>query len=531
MKKTENPTVIDLFCGCGGFSLGLEYSKFTTLAAIDFNKESIETYRKNFPSVTHVLEKDLTLFPPQELGDLIGTKEVDVIVGGPPCQGFSTVRKRDGSNHGLNPIDDERRFLYKEFLKYVNYFTPKVFVMENVLGIKTTDCGKYYRSVQDEARSLGYRVNAIAVTASDYGVPQKRRRQLIIGTRRDLPVYFREKYLNKFIITPQVTLGEAIGDLPKLKAGEGAEITDYKITLREKHISKYGTRYLFGVLKADQAEHLSSHVARPHNEQDLRDFSKIREGENSKYALKRGVELEFTYDRSCFKDRYTRQNRNSLCSTIVAHLSKDGLMFIHPTQNRSLTPREAARIQTFPDTFEFPVPRTHQYRLIGNAVPPLVGEVVGKAIINYLNDVVDTLEKGIDKNLKELLPKNPVQAAERIMDLKKAADDDNIKFFPWDKFKMSWYAVLYTYPILHPDCLRVNENGYGKSYTPLPFVDKDVADRYNDLVVPYYAQNGCPTVLVPVIKEAWRRYNNNEIKEDDFYSSQALLAAISYESR
>jgi len=125
-------TCIDLFCGCGGFSLGMERAGFTVLAAIDFNPEAISVFKTNFDKVAHVLHQDLTTFPPRELAKLMGTAEVDVIVGGPPCQGFSKVRQRDGSNSGPRMIEDKRRYLYREFLRYVDFFQPKVFVMENV---------------------------------------------------------------------------------------------------------------------------------------------------------------------------------------------------------------------------------------------------------------------------------------------------------------------------------------------------------------------------------------------------------------
>ena len=134
------------------------------------------------------------------------------------------------------------------------------------------------------------------------------------------------------------------------------------------------------MLEIDCSSKITCHTARPHSQRDLRDFSKLHEGETSARAIARGEKMEFPYDRGCFKDRYTKQHRNALCSTIVAHLSKDGLMFIHPTQNRSLTPREAARIQTFPDWFDFPSARTISFRLIGNAVPPLIGKAVGQPV-------------------------------------------------------------------------------------------------------------------------------------------------------
>ncbi len=181
------PTCIDLFCGCGGFTLGMERAGFSTLAAVDSNQEAITVFRRNFPGVAHVFHKDLTSFPPTEMVKIIGAQEVDVIVGGPPCQGFSTVRQRDGSNSGPRMVQDKRRHLYRDFLRYVGFFKPRVFVMENVLGIKSAAGGKFFTKVQKEARAMGYRVHGQAERAAKLGVPQKRQRQLIIGTRSDIP--------------------------------------------------------------------------------------------------------------------------------------------------------------------------------------------------------------------------------------------------------------------------------------------------------------------------------------------------------
>ena len=380
----KTPNFADLFCGCGGFSLGMERAGFKCLAAIDFNAEATAVFQKNFPHVPHALQKDLTTFPPAELAKLIGTERLDVIVGGPPCQGFSTVRQVDGANNGERFVKDERRLLYQEFLKYIEFFQPKVFVMENVLGIRSASGGEYFTRVQKEARALGYRVHAQVEDCIDLGVPQKRRRQLFIGTRLDLPDYFHPDIKPAPHACHHPTLWEAIGDLPPLKAGEGEETCDYDMERRKANVKRFGRGYLYNVLEVRWAAKLTSHRARPHSERDLRDFALLNEGENSKDAMERGVRFEFPYDKETFKDRYTRQHRNEPCSTIVAHLSKDGLMFIHPTQNRTLTPREAARVQSFPDWFEFPIARTHQFRVIGNAVPPLVGEAIGIAVKNYL---------------------------------------------------------------------------------------------------------------------------------------------------
>ncbi len=351
------PTLIDLFSGCGGFSLGMERAGFRCLAAIDFNAEAIETFRANFPEVEHVLERDLTKFPPAELAKLIGTDRVDVIAGGPPCQGFSNARKVDGANHlGERFKDDPRRRLFREYLRYVGHFQPRIFVMENVLGLQTAAGGEYFTAVQHEARLLGYRVVSQVADAFALGVPQKRRRQLIIGVRSDLPGFFPSELAPAPRAFPGTTLGPAIGDLPPLAAGKGDEDCEYDLDRRRSHLAKWGKaarRYLYRVLEVAKSPLLTAHRARPHSARDLRDFALLHEGESSAQAMRRGVTFEWPYSKEHFKDRYTRQSRRKACSTIVAHLSKDGLMFIHPTQNRSLTPREAARIQSFPDWFRF----------------------------------------------------------------------------------------------------------------------------------------------------------------------------------
>jgi DNA (cytosine-5)-methyltransferase 1 len=398
MAREGRLTCIDLFCGCGGFSLGMQRAGFSVLAAIDFNAEAIATFERNFPDVPFVLHKDMTAFGPEKLAELIwpGSSAglaVDVIVGGPPCQGFSIARQVDGANHGQRIKHDPRRYLYREFLRYVDFFQPRAFVMENVLGLRNAAGGAYFTAVQKEARALGraqgrpgYRVHGQVEDAWALGVPQKRQRQLIVGVRSDLPGYFMPELQRAPRAAPRPCLWDAIGDLPILRAGSGDPERDHDLDRRIEHVKHQGSsalRYLCDVLEIDRARKLTSHVARLHSERDLRDFARLREGESSVTAMRvRGVEFEFPYDKSSFKDRYTRQSCWHPCSTIVAHLSKDGLMFIHPTQNRSLTAREAARIQSFPDRFRFSQSRTQAYRLIGNAVPPLVAEGIENPVFN-----------------------------------------------------------------------------------------------------------------------------------------------------
>jgi len=498
----------------------MERAGFQCLAAIDFNQEAVAVFKHNFPAVPQVLEKDLTKFSPANLSKLVSVNHVDAIVGGPPCQGFSTVRQVDGANNGIRLVEDPRRYLYQEFLKYVEFFQPKVFVMENVLGIRSASGGEYFTRVQKEARAIGYRVHAQVEDCVELGLPQKRRRQLFIGTRLDLPDYFRPEINPASRASNHPPLWEAIGDLPPIKAGEGEETTEYDMERRKAHVERYGRRFLYEVLEVQRSAKLTAHRARPHSERDLRDFALLKEGENSKEAMERGVEFEFPYDKETFKDRYTRQHRNEPCSTIVAHLSKDGLMFIHPTQNRSLTPREAARIQSFPDWFEFPIARTHQFRVIGNAVPPLVSEAIGIAVKTYLEKAMKKTNQ--IKFLIEPLPKDDKQALEWLLRLVHAADNKSLRKVTADEFKRGWYSVGFLYPGLHPD--GALEHGTETSSEIVNHAEtRKIEPR---LIAPYYVESGWPVVLAPVVKEAWRRFEAEELKDDEFYCSEAVVAGM-----
>ena len=523
-------TFIDLFCGCGGFTLGMQRAGFDCLAAIDFNAEAVETLKENLPDVGQALERDLTKYNPNELAKLIGTDHVDVIVGGPPCQGFSTARQRDGSNHGERLKEDPRRKLYQEYLRFVDYFQPRIFVIENVLGIRTAAGGKYFTSVQKEARELGrtegkpgYRVHSQIEDAWELGVPQKRRRQLIIGVRNDLPGYFMTDIKPAPRATPRTNLGAAICDLPPLLAGQGHDESEYDLERRARNVHAVGDtakNYLYNVLEVANDKGLFNHVARPHSDRDLRDFALLREGENSATAMRdRGLEFEFPYDKTNFKDRYTRQSRFHPCSTIVAHLSKDGLMFIHPTQKRTLTPREAARIQSFPDWFRFPKARTHSFRLIGNAVPPLVSEAVGLAVKESLmNSQINAVADGYE--LKPL-PKHRQEAVAWITPLLDV-NQRTLRLVDAAQFKRCWYSIAFLYAGLHPDSALEHGDVIAEDAPDYPLVSS-VEPR---LLNPYYEQSGWPVILAPIAKEAWSRYEKGEFQDNEFYCADAQMAGM-----
>lgn len=513
---------VDLFSGCGGFSLGLELAGLKCLAAIDFNVSAIETFRVNHPHVPHALVKDLTKFSPKDLDKLLGSQTVDVLVGGPPCQGFSKARQVDGANHGGRLVHDSRRDLYKEFLRFVVYYQPNVFVMENVPGIKSAAGGEFFTRVQVESRELGYRVIPFEVQAWRFGVPQKRIRQLIIGTRRELPLFIPDRYIRPTHADPggearegleaAVTLGEAIGDLPEIYAGDEQFERRYDKEARQAQIKRYGKRYICDVLQANKATALTGHTARPHSLRDMRDFVRLREGETSRQALARGVEMEFPYDRENFKDRYTKQHRNQLCSTIVAHLKKDGLMFIHPTQIRSLTPREAARIQSFPDTFIFPAERTNSYAQIGNAVPPLVGKAMGLAISEFLTAAEDG--DRISPSLSVKLPTTRDAAVRKLEQFIEMLYLRQLSMLSKEEFLDAWWAVGYLHPNLHPDAAMEN----GKE------VSRGTRRGVSFVVEPVYVRSGWPVELIPVAQEARRRFDAELLSEDEYYCSAAVMA-------
>lgn len=511
------PSFIDLFCGCGGFTLGMLRAGFDCAAAIDFDDNAISTLQTNLPSLPNILRRDLTKFRPSELAQLIGRDRIDVIVGGPPCQGFSTARQVDGANHGARLTDDPRRHLYREFLKYVDFFQPSVFVIENVLGIRQAADGEYFTRVQHEARTLGrkqgragYRVHAQIEDAAALGVPQKRRRQLIIGVRADVPGYIIPELAPAPTAVVPTTLGDAIGDLPVLRAGSGLNQSEYDPVRRANHLSatsKAARNYLFKVLEIERAAKLTNHVARPHSDRDLRDFARLREGETSAVAMReRGVKFEFPYDKSSFKDRYTRQSRKGQCSTIVAHLSKDGLMFIHPTQNRSITPREAARIQSFPDWFLFPDARTHAFRMIGNAVPPLVAESVGMAIARFLREIPGRGAKVLEHSAS----KRTTLAAKLsfLANLKR----HHLRAVEKQEFLEGWQALLSLFPDLHP----VNALDHGDKQS----VSLELAHLFPELEAQErrrYLRSGWPVAFEVFGREAWRRRNDGELSMDEFY--------------
>jgi DNA (cytosine-5)-methyltransferase 1 len=390
--------------------------------------------------------------------------------------------------------------------------------MENVLGIKKAASGVYFTKIQEKCRAIGYVVAPIEINCWEFGVPQKRVRQLFIGTRvgslRFMPpahlkkTHFYKDKISNAELEQFISVGEAIFDLPPLKADSGKEISKYNLERRKKHLANYGDRYIIKEMNAASVSKLTWHISRPHSDRDLRDFKRIKEGENSKYAIARGEVLETPYSMESFADKYKRQDGKDLCSTIVAHLQKDGLMFIHPKQNRSLTPREAARIQSFPDNFDFSGHRGNVYHQIGNAVPPLAGRAIGYALKRYL------------KNQKNFQARPALKESDKKVAFKKLNDLINspslskIDELSKKQFIEIWNSIHIIHPTLHP------QNALDK------FGGKQMNSPQKSLVyAPFYKASGWPFALIPIAQEAYNRFQNGGLSESEFYFNKSTHLA------
>ncbi|HEM5234544.1 TPA: DNA cytosine methyltransferase, partial [Streptococcus suis] len=303
---------------------------------------------------------------------------VDGIVGGPPCQAFSTIGRAVNEK---KKKEDERIYLYKYYLDFLAKYRPKFFIFENVKGLlsfKDIDEELLFPKIVAEFQGYGYEVEFRILNSSHFGVSQNRERLFLFGLRRDIPVvsgFFNE--LEKYFEDP-INIDSLLKDLPFIKAGE------YSNSYRAVRISKFKRKYY-----RDTKENipLTYHVARPNIERDLEIYKLVvdekRKGNNLKYS-DLPSKLVTHSNTDAFLDRFKALDSKGISHTIVAHISKDGHYYIHPNrdQNRSISVREAARIQGFPDNFYFESSRTAAFKQIGNAVPPILSKKIAEAIID-----------------------------------------------------------------------------------------------------------------------------------------------------
>lgn len=378
------PTVLDLFCGAGGLSYGFGLAGFNIGAALDFDPIALETYRLNHPDIP-VLLKDVSSVSGDELCALVG-RDIDVIIGGPSCQGFSTHGKRDPN--------DSRNFLFRHFVRIVNEVRPSWVVMENVKGLLTYDKGRYRNLIHKSFERIGYKIESRVLRAADYGVPQLRERLFFVATRTDteiafpLPSHCPVEQSKLTGLRPYVTTWEAIGDLPELGI-EGAS-DDYA----SRPLTEY-QRYVRG----GSPRNLALHRAKRISPLAMSLVKKIKQGSGVRSIPPQQLPERFQKMRKISTGAYRRD-----CTTLYYRLAWDRPSytittyftnvssgpFVHPTQNRALTPREAARLQSFPDSYCF-FDKMVQ-RQIGNAVPPLLARAVAFEIIKALRPYVRVVD-------------------------------------------------------------------------------------------------------------------------------------------
>ena len=352
---------ISLFTGAGGLDIGFKEAGHNCLLASDIMKEAELTYSYNYPSVPFFRE-DIRQIPLDKFKKVIGDKEVDVIIGGPPCQGFSNMGNKNSS--------DPRNYLFENYVSLVNTFKPKCFLFENVKGLLTMFEGRFFENIVNSFLSIGYSISYTLIDSSLYGVPQKRERVFLMGTRLQHKKFNFPKpdvkpygFLKSF-----KNVGDAINDLANF-----------------------------------ENEEFPNHIILNHSDIVKRRYELIPEGGK----LPKPEDLPEDIRRKNFGNTYTRLDRKTISSTIVPG---NNALPVHPYLARSLTPREAARIQTFPDNFIFKGDRRSQCILVGNAVPPLLAAKLADSIEKFISDVdyesIDTNHMFVGEKFKLTKTKN-----------------------------------------------------------------------------------------------------------------------------
>lgn len=411
LKGRNKMNFIDLFAGAGGLSEGFIKNNFTPLAHVEIDKYACatlktrvgyfylkktnklnvynqylegkmdrETYYSYIPDEIKetVINHEISDSTINEIFKVIdknmermNQSSVDIIIGGPPCQAYSLVgRSRDP----YRKEHDSRNFLYKQYVKFLMRYKPKVFIFENVPGILNAAKGKLFTDVKKYMDDAGYNIEAKILDSSKFGVLQKRKRVIIFGWLKGLTL----SYPTFEDVTHTFKVQDLLSDLPKLKPGESIEYGKYK---------DQSTEYLKQFKIRETNDLLLQHICRPHNDRDRKIYRKtINMWNKEKRRLKYNElpkSLRTHSNLKSFLDRFKVVGADQDYShTVVAHIAKDGHYYIHPDikQLRSLSVREAARIQSFPDNFYFEGPRTSNFTQIGNAVPPLMAEAIANKI-------------------------------------------------------------------------------------------------------------------------------------------------------
>ena len=344
--------IIDLFSGVGGLSLGFEKAGFKTIAAVDVWEDAIKTYNHNHTKKTGIAI-DIATFNKEILPNLSTNTKIDGVIGGPPCQGFSSARLSDNGDE-INKINENRNKLYIDFFETVKKTKPSFFLIENVRGMAARNDGAFIKDIQLRFGSIGFKINFKVLNASDYGVPQNRHRVFIVGLKKnlfDFPILQKEK----------VSSHDALSDLP---TNEYADKLDYPCSPLNDYqkLMRHNSKFIF------------NHEITSHSEQTIKIISLIPDGGSIK-----SLPDSFWKVRK-FNKAFQRMNSSLPSLTIdTGHRN-----YFHYKENRVPTVREAARLQSFPDSFAFLGSKTSQYKQVGNAVPPLLAFEIAKRIKVHL---------------------------------------------------------------------------------------------------------------------------------------------------
>ena len=399
LKQFKKPAVLDIFCGAGGMSLGFQNAGCKILGGIDNYSHAVNTHHRNFSEcIVKLPAIDIEFVRLERLS--LNPGDVDILIGGPPCQVFSQIGLGKMKSLGKNIDSDPRNFLYKHYVRFLNYFKPTCFILENVENLRHK-----HRIFPNLLRTLerglpgqrqqypGYKIQHIVLNALDYGVPQQRKRLFIVGFRNDLDIEFK---FPGMLCDHFVTVEEAISDLLPLTApyipyrgkNTGYKQTDFKKCYATLPKSEYQKIMRKRIMSSNEPDGVLNHICRSHNPIDMICFAML--GQGQKYINLPEAMRRYRWD--IFDDKYRRLSWNKPSWTLTAHMEKDGLAYIHPTQNRSISVREAARIQSFPDDFIFDAPTTKMFRLVGNSVPPLMAEAIARSVIEALTgELISTL--------------------------------------------------------------------------------------------------------------------------------------------
>jgi DNA (cytosine-5)-methyltransferase 1 len=365
------PKVIDLFCGAGGMSEGFIEAGFTVVAGFDKDPHAVQTFAANHEAMGICTDID-SIENPQELLADLKLSGVDVVIGGPPCQGFSQVGR--ARIRSLKQTEQTRLLarneLYQHYFRFVEAFKPRFFVIENVPNLVTYEEGAYLLAIEQESKRLGYTIQHDIIEAADYGVPQKRRRLFIVGYLAD----YNFDWPRTDSKQERVSLHDAIGDLPKVKPPMLNEEQEY---LPSGELTLY-QQYMRSRVSQANKTFIYDHIVRPVRADDITIFQMMKPG--GKYT---DIPEEYRrYNSESFKDKYYMLRPDAPSVTVTAHLDKDGYRYIHwdREQHRTISIREAARIQSFGDQFRFAGSRSSRFRQIGNAVPPMMAQEIARKV-------------------------------------------------------------------------------------------------------------------------------------------------------